>query len=533
MPGADLNMTMFSENLLMSAIRNNQERMAEFLIYKGINVDFETELIVSFDSTIQNSNFKLEFKFLKEFKGEKKPFHYVKYSCRDLAYGRNMHHIVNLIDVFHKETDKRIVKYLGKKLIRRMQTQQQQQPKPMAGYSLYEKRMKTTFEKSKVFFDHTGEAFEVSQMINNKINEEDYEEVELTSTALASLMDEVDQMKPPSDFFEPSEDLKPDEQEKKTAEPTKSNNDQNLKDNNMPSFLITSDQTMESQPAGPNDLLGMILTKLKQQDHTEMVKKRHNPKLNNKKVLNYENFKVDMLVKDPTECQMDSPKSPRIGVRRTLSSKSNLIEINLDKECEIVDVQEIIKPDRELSSPVGLKRESNGVARSKSHRSQKYLEIPHMVPQSVATFSMNERFYAKKSRPGTVAKSDPINRDINRLKSFTYVSELSEKRSSAKHLMDEFKKENVRPLSITSSSKPVVMPVPSRTFKEINSQFRVANLSKSAKVVQTSNNSVKTNHSNQAMDRYLESLKKAGLWNENSKPVIRNLKSHQQVKNVA
>jgi hypothetical protein len=31
----------------MCAIRNNQEKMAEFLIKKGIDVNFETELIVS------------------------------------------------------------------------------------------------------------------------------------------------------------------------------------------------------------------------------------------------------------------------------------------------------------------------------------------------------------------------------------------------------------------------------------------------------------------------------------------------------
>ncbi len=73
MPGVDLNMTYvtilrlffvfvriyhvdnlfykmfkkFSENLLMCAIRNNQEKMAEFLIKKGIDVNFEAELVVS------------------------------------------------------------------------------------------------------------------------------------------------------------------------------------------------------------------------------------------------------------------------------------------------------------------------------------------------------------------------------------------------------------------------------------------------------------------------------------------------------
>jgi hypothetical protein len=37
----------FSENLLMCAIRNKQEKMAEYLIVKGIDISYEVELFVS------------------------------------------------------------------------------------------------------------------------------------------------------------------------------------------------------------------------------------------------------------------------------------------------------------------------------------------------------------------------------------------------------------------------------------------------------------------------------------------------------
>lgn len=47
MPKMDINMTWYSENLLMTAIRNKQETMAEYLINRGIDVTYQAQFMVS------------------------------------------------------------------------------------------------------------------------------------------------------------------------------------------------------------------------------------------------------------------------------------------------------------------------------------------------------------------------------------------------------------------------------------------------------------------------------------------------------
>lgn len=98
-PEADLNMTWFSENLLMIAIRSGQEPMAEYLIAMGINVSHE-----------------IQHRQLKE---QTLPIYYYKYSCRDMAFDKELYNIIHLIDIFSDNTDDRIVKYLGAKYLER------------------------------------------------------------------------------------------------------------------------------------------------------------------------------------------------------------------------------------------------------------------------------------------------------------------------------------------------------------------------------------------------------------------------------
>lgn len=93
---ADINLTWFSENLLMVAIRAHKESMAEFLITKGINVSHEIEL--------------------KEFT-EEAPINYYKYSCRDMAFDYGLYNIINLIDIFNENTNENIIQFLGEKYL--------------------------------------------------------------------------------------------------------------------------------------------------------------------------------------------------------------------------------------------------------------------------------------------------------------------------------------------------------------------------------------------------------------------------------
>ncbi|GFS24751.1 hypothetical protein ElyMa_005165400, partial [Elysia marginata] len=46
LPGADMNMTWFRENLLMTAIRYDQKEMAEFLLDNGVDHTYSTSIVV-------------------------------------------------------------------------------------------------------------------------------------------------------------------------------------------------------------------------------------------------------------------------------------------------------------------------------------------------------------------------------------------------------------------------------------------------------------------------------------------------------
>ncbi|XP_041348083.1 uncharacterized protein LOC121367782 isoform X2 [Gigantopelta aegis] len=78
-PNADINMIYFNENLLMAAIRAKELEMAEFLIDNGINYNYKTSLITA-DEVRQSI------------------IEWSTYSCRQMAYDRDMTDIVELID---------------------------------------------------------------------------------------------------------------------------------------------------------------------------------------------------------------------------------------------------------------------------------------------------------------------------------------------------------------------------------------------------------------------------------------------------
>ncbi|CAF0896114.1 unnamed protein product [Brachionus calyciflorus] len=100
LPNIDINMTWYSENILMYAIRNRNENIAEFLIQKGIDFNYETKLM--------------------EFDEKRHKITYKGYSCRQMAYDYELFKIVDLIDILNLKSsncqdDKRIRNYLLKR----------------------------------------------------------------------------------------------------------------------------------------------------------------------------------------------------------------------------------------------------------------------------------------------------------------------------------------------------------------------------------------------------------------------------------
>ncbi|KAK6177400.1 hypothetical protein SNE40_015508 [Patella caerulea] len=83
-PNGDIKMILYNENLIMTAIRNDQEEMAEFLLDNGADRNHTLLLIGNPDAGLASME-KYE------------------YTCRQMAYDHGMYNIVEIIDVMNND----------------------------------------------------------------------------------------------------------------------------------------------------------------------------------------------------------------------------------------------------------------------------------------------------------------------------------------------------------------------------------------------------------------------------------------------
>jgi hypothetical protein len=558
--------------------------------------------------------------YLKEFKQDTKQFTFTKYSCREMAYTRGMHNLVSLIDIFHNKTDERIVRYLGKKFVDRARIQQQsyensssssqyhsfQSKQSKHGLTLYEKRMQAYNSglSSQQLGDNSNGGLELSQVLDETDTANRRNAANMTYSDMMSLLNEIDKIKPQSS-------LNIDEDEEITASRLK----QMSANNNY--RYIASSKTIASS-VEPKNLAELVMEKVK---HVERVQAsvRRDPavslkKLNNKKSLSYGEYTVDLVVKDPpasthrsdenstnstgsdlsgkirplksSSNQKPAPSQQQLHRQRIQSSKSTKstksnYDINLEKECEIVDVYTPLK------SRCSNRNEElvHGISKPATSSGRLAASIPHQIPLNVATFSLNEKYYTKKSgTPGTTtessdvtvmrpiiksAKSGVAGVHLAKFNNFIYLNTLANtNRTSTKHLVEELNRREKEPpmfpmwnadaprpstnktVRIVSgvSSSYSNLPNSSRDFKSRNSyadeidaaqtqlydRLSVPVSRRSAKMqsqqqqqqqspLLVSNQHLVRNSESQIMTKYLESLKRGGLYTENSKPIVRNI----------
>jgi hypothetical protein len=528
-----------------------------------------------------------------------------------MAYMKGMHNIVSIIDIFHNETDGRIVKYLGKKLIDREKKQQQAVPlydsssqsihhksgvvvSPKVGMSLYEKRMQA-YRATQTFVDATtGEAFEVSQLLLENNPETDAKNAQtaaanITYSEMVSLMNEIDQIKPPSGYLD-------DEDEDSVDDMNSAKNEKMLtvKKNKH----VISSQTIDSNAVQKN-LTELVLEKIKQVErvqsyaHRDPAKQR---KLNNRKSFSYGEYTVDLVVKDrpqetsrsdensvysfgsetmmtlmpPKSAASQPPPGSQYRQRRdrlqssksTKSTKSNY-DINVSKECEIVDVYAGPKSAISRKSE-NLEPRPHMNNKPRTPGSKLASNIPHMVPESVVQFNPNETFYAKKPSTAvtmaaslssvvvqSIIKKGTVEKHLNKMNNFYYLNELANtNRTATRHLVDELKRNErtspILPLFSSRDSKTVRYedsPSARKNSSPVRKQqlhqrgeseapynfarFLVSRQSLPPNQQQTlqrvSNKTDVYNSENQIMTKYLDSLKRSGLYNQNSKPIVRNI----------
>ena len=468
-----------------------------------------------------------------------------------MAYAHNMHTIVNLIDIFAKDTERRIVKYLGNNYVKRTKKQKELRisrvPSPVNGVSYYEKRIKF-FENIKANSDqNAGGALEVSQMPETDTN---ISKPLMTRSELMNFLDEIDQTKPSSEFNEETYS-KSEMSNKKEEIFTKLNNE--LDNDNMNiSSLIQRD-------LGKNDLTQLIMDKINLGENlrfNELMTDKSKRKFN-KKVLNYSEYTVDMIVKDTSSTEStksdkqyndklspNSAKSSENKKLRPIESSTSNYDINPDKKCEIVDVHDkMIKYANNIQfrmhmTPRSLEK------KQKQKTSGKLINIPHIIPlHSIPPFNnRNKIIFAKKSSTDGAAfniKGDPDAKHLTKLNTYYYLNDLSirnKRNASAKSFLEELKSnEKATPLfpiySNISNYRPVDKSHSAEKFvgeetMENNVTSKVNNdrlsLLACAKSVKTMPKPMPYKTEEAILNTYLDSLKQAGLYNKNSRPIIKN-----------
>lgn len=260
----------------MCSIRNERQTMAEYLIVRGVNVDYEANLIVSHNLLVFSvvKRFENTILFLsKEFNGNQpSPIKHVKYSCREMAYDHKMWKLVDLIDIFSQSTDKRIVKYISRRYVNELESFQPVETKPesLGNVKLLLAKQPQSNVDSK----------------EGSIKEENEEELEK----------EIDYTKPPS---------------------RQGINDDSSEIAKIP--LVITEEFVA------NKLREKIIEKVK-----SLVDVRHPETDGDKKCFLYNNFKVNLLMK-----RKDSVESTRL---RNRGYSQTILDINSSKDVEIENI---------------------------------------------------------------------------------------------------------------------------------------------------------------------------------------------------
>ncbi|RNA29521.1 histone -like [Brachionus plicatilis] len=159
-PKVDINLLWFSENLLMHAIRHKNEKIAEYLIFKGINFDYEAKLM--------------------EFNEKTNSMSFNSYSCRQMAYDNELYDIVDLIDICNCQLKTNLRCFL---------------------INRYLNKMNEKYMDRKIFSRNLKKRIELGFENNiNKLSIND--EVESVVSNEKELMEEIDLHKPQSDILD-------------------------------------------------------------------------------------------------------------------------------------------------------------------------------------------------------------------------------------------------------------------------------------------------------------------------------------------
>ena len=294
------------------------------------------------------------------------------YSCREMAYDRGMTKIMNLIDIFDKRTDKKIVKYLGEKYLK--ENMKKLINDEIRCDSMYEKRILLKQLNDGMHDNHHIQLFldNVTNQVPNHYNQ---------TNNLGHVNDDND-----FDIYYEAEITKPDsdymysykkKNQFKKKTPEIDSDDESFSLRNLKSIstnsLVSGDLKKDAFQTKNETGRRKVFKKLSQNilDRIKEVQepKKTLPNNNNEKSLKYKGFKIDMKLKKPLvdarpiSSLSISSNSTKYSNSRKNNNTVETINLNFNTEIEIKNISRLEyshqksnenKADKKIRSKSGL-----------------------------------------------------------------------------------------------------------------------------------------------------------------------------------
>lgn len=449
----------------MCAIRNQKPKIAEYFINKGIDINYKVELL--------------------EFKQETR-LNYSEYSCRSMAYDKDLFNIVDLIDIFDPKSDPKIVRYLCERYLRENFKEDKSDSE---SEKLYEARLTTNF---------------VSEQADKSV-----------------IMSETEGRKRLSSQNELMEDNLYTEAENARPASTNSNHvrfDVPLTDSQLLTGNLENENELTSLFRTNEDILKELDESLEKklkdilEYATNTLGLSRLSNYSDVKCFNYSGYKINLEMKRHESLPPIPYLSSRLGDRIIKESKET---INLEAHNDI-EIKRVLKQDQ-IIPPIEddedtMSKKSSGELPSLLQKIKPVIK-PDLV---VFQYSDDQKYFFKDN-----ASTDQYAKHLPKIKNYYYLNSLKQIPAAQNLLFKSLLKYNEPLFPMLTSENAVktnesLKRNESLNFKKLLEKKTSMSSTNLPKIVYT-----KTG--NEIKENYLSSLKRSGLANKNSKPLIRKL----------
>lgn len=402
------------------------------------------------------------------------------YSCRDLAYDQSMPHIVTLIDFYNENTNKKIVKYIGRNLLKENEVRHKNHVKLLDRKRLLEKRLVETFiKKDSKENEMIKEELPAANRTINSVNSDDTDE--------SLLYDEIDMAKPLSSF-------------KNTDNVTKSRTSINDKSSRN-SYLTRS--ALDESDSNSEDDRNMEET-LNDSEIASLIDLPKLMEMDTERDIDLNKKSNENIVKRLQEKSGPLPPIDTVPTRKELTYRGYKIQFNVD----IVDGKESVKPTVTKHSRVVIKK-SDESPRPKSQNRPRSTVMSQLSLRKTPVTPSYSRMQQRQSQLNNYANNSEylsvfnnINETSVQSRPTTSISTMNNYPQKLKSSMKQLNTTN-NPRNTSKSSFAII-------HKPVNNND---NDVKSSKEIKRSNTSFK--------ETYLKALKRSGLCNDYCTPIIR------------